>query len=109
MTPTGCEQGAGNTEKPAFSGKRAAKCAALSADRDLARLLDAWPTLPATLRAAILAMIDAAVPNKRPQQEGEGQRRQLGAKHTSVKTRRKRQLPPGQALHFACGRCAGGQ
>jgi hypothetical protein len=27
---------------------------------DLARLIDAWPTLPEALRAGILAMIDAA-------------------------------------------------
>jgi hypothetical protein len=26
---------------------------------DLARLIDAWPTLPAALKAGILAMIDA--------------------------------------------------
>ena len=29
-------------------------------DPDLARLIDAWPTLPEALRAGILAMIDAA-------------------------------------------------
>ena len=28
---------------------------------DLARLIEAWPTLPAALRAGILAMIDAAL------------------------------------------------
>ena len=29
-------------------------------DADLQRVLDAWPTLPETLRTGILAMIDAA-------------------------------------------------
>jgi hypothetical protein len=29
-------------------------------DADLGRLIDAWPTLPAAIRAGILAMIDAA-------------------------------------------------
>jgi hypothetical protein len=29
-------------------------------DPDLARLIDAWPTLPTALRTGILAMIDAA-------------------------------------------------
>jgi hypothetical protein len=29
-------------------------------DAELAQLIDAWPTLPAALRAGILAMIDAA-------------------------------------------------
>ncbi len=32
----------------------------LPLDPDLARLVDAWPTLPEALRAGILAMIDAA-------------------------------------------------
>ena len=29
-------------------------------DTDLARVLDAWPALPAAIRAGILAMIEAA-------------------------------------------------
>jgi len=42
--------------------ERLAFCLALLARKspDLARLIDAWPTLPAALRAGILAMIDAA-------------------------------------------------
>jgi hypothetical protein len=32
-------------------------------DPDLARLIDAWPTLPDALRSGILAMIDAARKN----------------------------------------------
>ena len=32
----------------------------LQKDSDLQRVLDAWPSLPAALKAGILAMIDAA-------------------------------------------------
>jgi hypothetical protein len=33
---------------------------AQTADPGLARLVDAWPTLPAHIRAAVLALVDAA-------------------------------------------------
>jgi len=41
--------------------ERLAFCLALLARKspDLARVIDAWPVLPAALRAGILAMIDA--------------------------------------------------
>jgi hypothetical protein len=32
----------------------------LQADPDLARLVDAWPTLPAHIRAAVLALVQTA-------------------------------------------------
>jgi hypothetical protein len=34
--------------------------AATTADPDLARILDAWPTLPPHIRAAVLALIGTA-------------------------------------------------
>jgi hypothetical protein len=32
----------------------------LPADADLARIISAWPTLPAPIKAAVLALLDAA-------------------------------------------------
>jgi hypothetical protein len=34
----------------------------LPSDPDLAKLVDAWPTLPVAFRAAIVAMIESARP-----------------------------------------------
>lgn len=66
MTPRGFETPPQNTDHTAFSGEGAAKsgavhhCQELPADPDLARLVEAWPELPQPIRAAIVAMVDAA-------------------------------------------------
>jgi hypothetical protein len=54
-----------NAEENTHSSKGAAQGAAVGAenapiDADLARVVEAWPSLPAALRAAVLAIIDAA-------------------------------------------------
>jgi hypothetical protein len=48
------------TEKIALSGPGAAKPGAVTADPDLARVIIAWPDLPAHIRAAVLALIGTA-------------------------------------------------
>jgi hypothetical protein len=53
-----------NDGQPAAGG---AKSGAASPDRspadpDLARLVDAWPTLPPPIRAAVLALVETALP-----------------------------------------------
>jgi hypothetical protein len=48
-------------QKPAAEGP-AAKPTASPVDRDLARVVDAWPALPAPLKAAVLALIRIAKP-----------------------------------------------
>ena len=55
----------GNPEENADLQKGAAPGAAVGAengpiDPDLARVIEAWPKLPAAIRAGVLAMIDAA-------------------------------------------------
>jgi hypothetical protein len=44
----------------AISEHGGAKCGAVSADPDLARLVGAWPSLTASIRAAILALLDSS-------------------------------------------------
>jgi len=53
-------------EKPQVAEAPEAECEAVGAqtppsDPDLARLVEAWPTLPAALKAGIVAMVGAAV------------------------------------------------
>lgn len=65
VTPTRLEHPPQNTGKTLISETGGAKSGALSAnsdpiDPDLQRLIEAWPTLPAALKAGIVAMIDAA-------------------------------------------------
>jgi hypothetical protein len=43
-----------------LSAVEASLTARLTADSDLTRILDAWPTLPAYIRAAMLALISTA-------------------------------------------------
>ena len=60
-----------NTGKTGVSDQSGAECGALAAreaplDPELAAVVDAWPALPAGLRAGILAMIDAAKAATKP-------------------------------------------
>jgi len=48
---SGAESGALGARKPAFDAL---------ADPDLARLIEAWPTLPDAIRRAIVAMVEAS-------------------------------------------------
>jgi hypothetical protein len=59
MEPKGleCEQESSSFED---SSARAAKCHALKADSEFSLVLDAWPTLPASARDEILAIVQAA-------------------------------------------------
>ena len=41
-------------------------CPVAAADRDLARVVAAWPILPAPIKAAVLALLAAAPPGPAP-------------------------------------------
>jgi len=43
---------------PTSKHERCRSCARLAHDPDLAAIIDAWPTLPAALRRAMLALIE---------------------------------------------------
>ena len=68
MTPTGSEQGSKSPEETgicqsgdAQSGAVSAHPAAVTpADADLARLIDAWQSLPKPTKTEIVAMLDLA-------------------------------------------------
>ena len=61
MTPTGLEHQANSPANPAFCSDGGANSVALSSDSstdpDLRKVMDAWQTLPVTIRAAFVAMI----------------------------------------------------
>ena len=61
----GLEPSVSSCRNTGISETRAAKCAAVGVengliDSDLVRVIQAWPTLPADIRLAILANIEAA-------------------------------------------------
>jgi hypothetical protein len=61
----GIELGPQSSGNSGVGGQSGAKCGALDApkaplDPDLAAVVDAWPALPPTIKAGILAMIGAA-------------------------------------------------
>ena len=65
VPPTGVEQSEESPSRVTKSGTGAAKSAAVGdgftpIDRDLASVIEAWPTLPPAIREAILAMLRAA-------------------------------------------------
>ena len=49
---------AGNTAIPDRGGAESGAPALQIADGDLARVVEAWPTLPAHIRAAVLALVE---------------------------------------------------
>ena len=65
MERRGLEQAASSCKNTVFSGQGGAGSGPVGAengpiDPDLASVIEAWDSLPTALRAAILAMIDAA-------------------------------------------------
>ena len=63
--PRGSEHQGKTPEKPHVSQTGGAKSGALSpktlpADADLAQIVAAWPTLPQTIKAGIVAMVKAS-------------------------------------------------
>ena len=54
----GVEHPTKNTGKQHVSNQGGAESGALDVDSDLARVVEAWPTLPATVRAEILSLVD---------------------------------------------------
>jgi len=66
QVPGGLETPLGNTEKTPLSKTGGAKSGAFptendAIDADLQAVIDAWPDLPTAIRAAMLAMVNAAV------------------------------------------------
>jgi hypothetical protein len=66
----GVEPTLDSLENPTISAQGGAKSGALASqqpiiDPALAALIDAWPTLPEAIRAGILAIVRAAVPEGR--------------------------------------------
>jgi hypothetical protein len=67
VTPTGSEHGPDFKGKPQKVVEGGAKSGAVSADfspidPDLARIVATWPTLPESIRRAMLALVETAVP-----------------------------------------------
>ena len=65
MEAAGIEPGPKSSGNMGVGNQSGAECGALGAredplDPDLTRVIEAWPTLPPAIHAAILAMIDAA-------------------------------------------------
>ena len=65
MEAAGIEPAPKSSGNQGVGNQSGAECGALNAQRaefppDLAAVVDAWPTLPAAIRTAILAMLDAA-------------------------------------------------
>jgi hypothetical protein len=54
-----CTNSPGNTALSADGGAESG--APTPADPDLTRLVDAWPTLPPPIRAAVLALVETAL------------------------------------------------
>jgi hypothetical protein len=64
MTPTGFEADAASRDRDCNLRQRVGERAALSGavSADLARIIDAWPRLPAHVRGAVLGLVDGARP-----------------------------------------------
>ena len=65
MAGTGFELSEDSSGNATIANQSGAKCGALGEqnrpiDQDLAAVIQAWPTLPAALKAGILAMVKAA-------------------------------------------------
>jgi hypothetical protein len=64
MTPTGFEEEPDSGGKPQSGVESGAKSGAIKVgplpDTDLARVLDAWPTLPEPIRRAVLALVETS-------------------------------------------------